>query len=145
MSTASKNSIIIEASATAAQELLFNPSTYSSWSTVIPAAKVLATDESGRAIKVEATIKAGPVKDRVTLDYVWGENRNQLRFVLDEADMLTEMEGVYSIADNGDETITVTYELHVALSMPVPEMMRTKAERETIDKVLNELKNKLEG
>jgi hypothetical protein len=33
----------------------------------------------------------------------------------------------------------------VALSMPVPEMMRTKAEKATIDLALKQLKEKLEN
>ena len=48
-------------------------------------------------------------------------------------------------ADNGDDTTTVKYQLTVALSMPVPAMMRQKAERATIDLALNQLKTKLEG
>jgi hypothetical protein len=55
------------------------------------------------------------------------------------------MSGGYSLADNGDDTTTVTYELTVALSMPIPAMMRTKAERETIDLALKELKAALEN
>ena len=38
------------------------------------------------------------------------------------------MSGAYKLSDNGDESTTVTYELTVALSMPVPAMMRQKAE-----------------
>jgi hypothetical protein len=49
------------------------------------------------------------------------------------------------IKDNGDDTTTVTYELTVGLSMPVPAMMRQKAERATIDQALNQLKKKIEG
>jgi hypothetical protein len=145
MSEISKNSIQIEASIADAAALLFDPATYPTWSSAIPTSKVLASDSEGRATKVEATIKAGPVKDRVTLDYDWSDAPNAVHFSLDEADMLTEMSGTYSIKDNGDDSITVTYELTVGLSMPVPAMMRTKAERETIDKALQELKSKLEN
>jgi hypothetical protein len=55
------------------------------------------------------------------------------------------MSGTYEIKDNGDDTTTVKYQLTVALSMPVPAMMRQKAERATIDLALNQLKTKLEG
>lgn len=145
MSQASKNSITIEASLEDVQALLFDPANYPTWSSATPTAKALASDSEGRATKVEMTIKAGPVKDRVTLDYDWSGAPTSLHFSLDEADMLTEMSGGYELKDNGDDTVTVTYELHVELSMPVPDMMRTKAERETIDKALNELKSKLEA
>ena len=89
-------------------------------------------------------IKAGQVKDRVILDYDWSKAPNALTFSLDDADMLTEMTGGYTLTDNGDDTTKVEYELTVALSMPVPAMMRTKAERDTIDLALKELKAKLE-
>ena len=145
MSDVSKNSIVIEASVEDAAALLFDPANYPSWSSAIPKAKVLASDSEGRATKVEMDIKAGPVKDRVTLDYDWTDAPTALHFSLDEADMLTEMAGTYAIKDNDDDTVTVTYELTVGLSMPVPAMMRTKAERETIDKALSELKSKLEA
>jgi hypothetical protein len=145
MSDVSKNSIVIEASVENAAALLFDPANYPSWSSAIPKAQVLVSDAEGRASKVAMDIKAGPVKDRVTLDYDWSDAPTSLHFSLDEADMLTEMAGTYSIKDNGDDTVTVTYELTVGLSMPVPAMMRTKAERETIDKALSELKSKLEA
>jgi hypothetical protein len=54
------------------------------------------------------------------------------------------MSGAYKLTDAGDET-TVVYQLTVALSMPVPAMMRQKAERATIDLALSQLKAKLEG
>lgn len=89
-------------------------------------------------------IKAGQIKDRVVLDYDWSQAPASLTFALDDADLLTEMSGGYTITDNGDETTSVSYELTVALSMPVPAMMRHKAERETIDLALNEMKAELE-
>jgi hypothetical protein len=142
--SASKNSISIEASRDAVAALLFDPTTYASWSTSTPSAKVLASDAQGRPTKVEMDIKAGPVKDHVSLDYEWSD-ADTLNFTLDEADMLTEMHGTYSIKDNGDDSVTVTYELTVGLSMPVPAMMRQKQEMDTINKTLQELKAKAEA
>jgi hypothetical protein len=91
------------------------------------------------------SIDAGVMKDRVILDYDWSKSPAQISFALDDADLLTEMSGTYEITDNGDDTTTVKYQLTVALSMPVPAMMRQKAERATIDLALSQLKTKLEG
>jgi hypothetical protein len=91
------------------------------------------------------SIDAGVMKDRVVLDYDWSKSPSEISFSLDEADLLTEMSGTYEITDNGDDTTTVKYQLTVALSMPVPAMMRQKAERATIDLALSQLKTKLEG
>ena len=118
--------------------LLFDPAGYPEWSTAIKSATVLEKDGEGRATKIEMMIKAGQVKDRVILDYDWSNAPAALTFSLDDADMLTQMSGGYTLTDNGDETTKVEYELTVALSMPVPAMMRTKAERDTIDLALKE-------
>ena len=144
MSEASKNSIQIDAPVADVTALLFDPAGYPEWSSAIKSASVLEKDGEGRAIKIEMMIKAGQVKDRVILDYDWSKAPNALTFSLDDADMLTEMTGGYTLTDNGDDTTKVEYELTVALSMPVPAMMRTKAERDTIDLALKELKAKLE-
>jgi len=144
MSEASKNSIQIDAPLADVAALLFDPAGYPVWSTAIKSASVLEKDGEGRATKIEMMIKAGQVKDRVILDYDWSKAPNALTFALDDADMLTEMTGGYTLTDNGDDTTKVEYELTVALSMPVPAMMRTKAERDTIDLALKELKAKLE-
>ena len=55
------------------------------------------------------------------------------------------MSGTYLIEDNGDDTTKVTYRLNVQVSMPVPDMMRRKAEMATIDAALAQLKKKIEG
>ena len=145
MSDRSKNSIQIEAPVADVAALLFDPAGYPEWSTAIKSATVLEKDGEGRATKIEMMIKAGQVKDRVILDYDWSNAPAALTFSLDDADMLTQMSGGYTLTDNGDETTKVEYELTVALSMPVPAMMRTKAERDTIDLALKELKEKLEA
>jgi carbon monoxide dehydrogenase subunit G len=144
MSEASKNSIQIDAPVADVAALLFDPAGYPEWSSAIKSASVLEKDSDGRATKIEMMIKAGQVKDRVILDYDWSKAPSALTFALDDADMLTEMTGGYTLTDNGDDTTKVEYELTVALSMPVPAMMRTKAERDTIDLALKELKAKLE-
>jgi len=145
MSDLSKNSITIEASAADVSKVLFDLAEYPNWSTAIKSVEVLEKDASDRATKVKMSIDAGVMKDRVTLDYDWASAPSRLDFSLDYADLLTEMTGSYLIKDNGDDTTTVTYELTVGLSMPVPAMMRQKAERATIDQALNQLKKKIEG
>jgi hypothetical protein len=91
------------------------------------------------------SIDAGMMKDRVTLDYDWSKAPDALSFSLDEADLLTGMDGSYSLKSIDGETTEVTYELGVSLSMPIPAMMRQKAEKATIDAALAQLKTHLES
>ena len=145
MSDISENLITIEAPIGEVVAVLTDLASYPTWSTAIKSVEVQDKDASGRATKVKMSIDAGVMKDRVILDYDWSKSPTEISFALDDADLLTEMSGIYEIADNGDDTTTVKYQLAVALSMPVPAMMRQKAERATIDLALNQLKTKLEG
>ena len=145
MSDISENSITIEAPITEVAAILTELASYPTWSTAIKSVEVQEKDSAGRATKAKISIDAGVMKDRVILDYDWSKSPTEITFELDDADLLTEMTGAYKLVDNGDDTTTVTYELTVALSMPVPAMMRQKAERSTIDLALNQLKAKLEG
>ena len=145
MSDISKNSIEIEASAEDVRAVLFDIEGYPTWSKATTSASVLEKDSQGRATKVKIGVNAGVVKDNVVLDYDWSKAPNEISFSFDDADLLTDMFGSFTIKDNGDDTTTVTYELTVALSMPVPAMMRQKQERTTIDLTLAQLKAKLEA
>ena len=145
MSDISENSITIEAPISEVVDVLTDLATYPTWSTAIKSVEVQDKDACGRATKAKMSIDAGVMKDRVVLDYDWSKSPTEISFALDDADLLTEMSGTYEITDNGDDTTTVKYQLTVALSMPVPAMMRQKAERATIDLALSQLKTKLEG
>ncbi len=145
MSDISKNSIEIQASAEDVRAVLFDIEKYPTWSKAITSVAVEAKDSHARATKVKVGVNAGVVKDNVVLDYDWSKAPDEVSFTFDDADLLTDMFGTFSIKDNGDETTTVSYELTVALSMPVPAMMRQKQERTTIDLTLAQLKEKVEA
>jgi uncharacterized membrane protein len=145
MSDLSSSTITIDAPIADVQGALFTLDQYPTWSSAIKASEVVEKDEQGRATKVKMTIDAGMMKDRVTLDYDWSQAPAQLSFSLDDADLLTGMDGSYSIKAIDEDTTQVTYELGVSLSMPIPAMMRQKAEKTTIDQALSQLKAALEA
>jgi uncharacterized membrane protein len=145
MAEFSKSTITIDAPIKEVQEALFALDKYPEWSTQIKSAEAITRDDQGRITKVKMTIDAGMMKDRPTLDYDWSEAPSKLRFSLEDADLLTGMDGVYSIKSIDEDTTEVTYELEVSLSMPIPAMMRQKAEKATIDAALSQLKTHLEG
>jgi uncharacterized membrane protein len=145
MAEFSKSTISIDAPISAVQEALFALDKYPQWSSQIKSAEALARDDQGRITKVKMSIDAGMMKDRPTLDYDWSGAPNKLSFSLDDADLLTGMDGAYSFKSIDGDTTEVTYELAVSLSMPIPAMMRQKAEKATIDAALSQLKSHLEG
>ena len=144
MASATTSTVSITASADDVRAVLFDIASYPSWSTSFKSVTVLASDGQGRPVQVQMSVDAGALKDKPTLNYDWSAYPDRLDFSLEDADLLTEMSCGYIVKDNGDET-EVTFELTVALSMPVPEMMRVKAEKSTIDLALKQLKEKLEN
>jgi len=140
----SKSTIVIEAPMSQVSEVLFDLEKYPDWSDSITKVKVTERDEAGRVTGATLTIAAGSVKDEVSLSYNWDGAPERLEFELEDANMLTKMDGAYILKDLGDET-EVTYELSVGLSMPIPQMMITKQEKTTIDQALAQLKEHCEG
>jgi hypothetical protein len=145
MAQFSKSVITIDAPIAAVQKLLFELDKYPEWSTQIKSSEALDRDDQGRVTKVKMSIDAGMMKDRLTLDYDWSQAPSKLSFSLEDADLLTGMDGIYSISSIDEDTTEVTYELEVSLSMPIPAMMRQKAEKATIDAALAQLKSHLEA
>ena len=144
MTSATTSTVSITASADEVRAVLFDVASYPSWSTSFKSVTVLESDGQGRPTQVSMSVDAGALKDKPTLNYDWSAYPDRLDFSLEDADLLTQMSGAYIVKDNDDET-EVTFELTVALSMPVPEIMRTKAEKSTIDLALKQLKEKLEN
>ena len=145
MADISSHSTQIQAPIEQVREILFNLEGYPSWSSAIKTVEVLERDSSSRPTKLTLKVEAGVLKDRPTLVYDWSKAPNEISFSLEEADLLTQMDGKYEIKDNGDDSVTVTYSLTTALTMPVPDLMRRKVEKSTIEQSLSELKQKLEG
>ncbi len=145
MSEFSQSTVIIEAPISDIQKTMAELDKYPEWSSQIKSAESLETDDQGRITKIKMSIDAGMMKDRVVLDYDWSQAPEKIIFSLDEADLLTSMDGAYTFKSIDSDTTEVTYELGVSLSMSIPEMMRKKAEKATIDAALAQLKTHLES
>ena len=143
MSEKSTATVLIDAPLADVQEALFAIDAYPEWLSSIKKSEVLESDSSGRVLKAKLAIDAGMMKDRVTLDYDWSAAPLALSFSMDEADLLTQMDGSYILKAIDEDTTQVTYELTVAVSLPVPLMMITKGQQQIIDAALKELASRV--
>lgn len=145
MSDFSSSTVSIDAPIAEVGATLFAVESYPEWSGAFKKVDVLATDSQGRATKAKLTVDAGAVKDVVTLDFNWSQAPSKVTFSLDDANILTKMDGAYLLKSLDADSTSVTYELSVGLSMPIPAMMIAKQEKSTIDRALKQLKEHLEG
>ena len=143
MSEKSTATVLIDAPLADVQEALYAIDAYPEWLSSIKKSEILESDGSGRVLKAKHAIDAGMMKDRVTLDYDWSAAPLVLSFSMDEADLLTQMDGSYTLKAIDEDTTQVTYELTVAVSLPVPSMMITKGQQQIIDAALKELASRV--
>jgi ribosome-associated toxin RatA of RatAB toxin-antitoxin module len=144
MSEMSSSTVTIEAGLEAVSKALFDIENYPQWSGAIKKVEILERDDQSRALKATLTIDAGALKDSVTLSYDWSQAPGRLNFILEDANLLTKMDGAYILKAIDSDTTSVTYELEVGISMPIPAMMVRKQEKSTIDLALAQLKSHLE-
>jgi len=116
---------------------------YPQWASGIKAADVLAAGPGDRAERVRFTLDAGVIKDTYVLRYDW-RGDEQVRWELDErGSAVSEMSGAYLLDDTAEGT-RVTYELAVGLAMPMPGILRRRAEKTIIDTALRGLRGRAE-
>ena len=144
MSEFSTSSVEVEAPLAEVAAKLSNVAEYPTWLTSIKKVEVTESDSEGRALKANVSIDAGVMKDRATLEYDWSGAPEEISFSLDEADLMTTMDGKYILKAIDSETTQVTYQLGVELSLPVPRMMISKTEKSTINLALKELQAQFE-
>jgi carbon monoxide dehydrogenase subunit G len=144
MSESSTASVEVEAPLAEVAAALSNIAAYPTWLTSIKKVDVEESDAEGRVVKATVSIDAGVMKDRATLVYDWSSAPAEITFSLDEADLMTAMDGKYTLKAIDADTTLVTYELGVELSLPVPRMMISKTEKSTIDQALKELQAQFE-
>ncbi len=144
MSESTSASVEVEAPLEEVAATLSNIAGYPTWLSSIKNVEIDESDSQGRAIKATVSIDAGVMKDRATLIYDWSAAPAEISFSLDEADLMTTMDGKYTLKAIDADTTLVTYTLGVELSLPVPRMMIAKTEKSTIDQALKELQAQFE-
>ncbi len=144
MSEATESTITIEAPFAEVAAVVADLTKYPEWSSAIKRVEVLESDAEGRPTKAKLVVDAGPMRDAVTLQYDWSLAPAQLSWTLLDAELLTAMDGTYSLVETEDDVTEVTYRLEVDVAMPMLSMLKRKAEKAVVDVALKELKKRVE-
>jgi hypothetical protein len=118
---------------------------YPTWASGVKAAEVVEDGaDGGPPRRVRFSLDAGMVKDSYVLGYDW-DGDAAVRWHLTEAGaVVSGMSGGYLLADRGGST-DVTYELTVDVRIPMPGMLKRRAEKTIIDAALKGLKKRAES
>jgi hypothetical protein len=143
MTDRTSSSITMAADRATVMGIIADFGAYPDWATGVRSAEVIETDPGGRPRRVRFSLDAGVIRDSYVLAYDWDADV-AVRWQLAEAgSMVTEMSGAYLLADEGGAT-RVSYELAVGTKVPLPGLIRRRAEKTIIDTALRGLKSRAE-
>ncbi|MGH3658708.1 MAG: SRPBCC family protein, partial [Micromonosporaceae bacterium] len=110
MAESSTQSIVIAASPERVAAVITDFASYPEWVSAAQRAEVIEEYEDGYASQVSFIIDAGVLKDSYTLRYSYSEDISHIEWTLVAPSQVQKAQnGSYDIADNGDDTSTVTY------------------------------------
>ena len=145
MADQTESSIVINAAPATIMDVIADLPAYPEWSDGINEVKVLALyEEDNRPADAHFSLVSGAIKDDYELEYDWDGDKS-VSWTLTKGDMLTAMDGVYELTDNGDGTTTVNYRLSVDVKIPMIGMIKRKAEKVIVDTALKGLKKRVES
>jgi ribosome-associated toxin RatA of RatAB toxin-antitoxin module len=145
MAEQTESSIVINAAPASVMAVIADLPAYPQWSDGITAVEVLSKyEDDGRPADARFHLESGPIKDVYELEYDWTGD-TKVTWKLMKGDMLTAMDGEYSLTDNGDGSTTVHYRLAVDVKIPMIGMIKRKAEKVIVDTALKGLKKRVES
>jgi hypothetical protein len=144
MAASTSSRIMIAAPREAVMAVIADFSAYPQWASAVRATEVLGEQATGRASKVRFTLDAGVVKDTYVLGYDWDGDAGVHWHLAEPGSVISAMDGGYLLADRGGAT-EATYELTVDVRIPMPGLLKRRAEKTIIDTALKGLKNRVES
>ena len=127
---------------------------YPEWADGVARCEVVDTHPDGKAKQVHFVLDAGMVKDDYVLEYDWAEDGTRVDWHLVRGQMQRSQRGSYQLrgggggGDGGGDGASgteVRYSLAVDLAVPMPGMLKRRAEKAIMDTALRKLKARVEG
>jgi len=118
---------------------------YPEWIADVKKVTVLELDDQSRPTLVEFRAAAMGRSTTYTLAYDYSEAPGVLSWKLAEADLVDRLDGTYTFELAQGGATTVIYHLEVALKVPIPGFVKSRAESRIRSTALRELKARVES
>lgn len=148
MADRTESYLIIDALAGDILDVIADFDVYPEWASEVKHCQILAEDGDGWADQVRFTLDAGAIKDTYVLEYDWDiveDGTGVVSWRLVSAQVLTAMNGSYTLEPHGSDATRVTYRLTVDVMIPILGLLKRKAEQVIVNSALKELKKRVEG
>jgi carbon monoxide dehydrogenase subunit G len=117
---------------------------YPDWASAVRSAEVIGRDGGGRASQVRFGLDAGVIRDSYVLSYDWDGDDGVRWDLAGPGSVITALSGGYLLAD-ADAGTKVTYDLAVDVRVPMPGMLKRRAEKTIIETALKGLRDRAEA
>ena len=117
---------------------------YPEWVANLEEAEVLARDRRGRGTRVAFRLATPVGTQAYTLAYRYRPRDAGVDWSYVEG-TLEDLAGSYALEPAGDGATRVTYQLEVALAMPIPGFLLRQAARQVVRSALGDLKRRVES
>jgi len=117
---------------------------YPEWASAVRSTEVMGRDGGGRASQVRFVLDAGVIKDSYVLSYDWDGDAGVRWDLAGPGSVITALSGGYLLAD-ADVGTKVTYDLAVDVRIPMPGMLKRRAEKTIIETALKGLRDRAEA
>ncbi len=135
-----------EVDATAAQVMavVADFDAYPEWVANLEQVQVLARDRRGRGTRVAFRLRTPAGTHAYTLAYRYLPRDAGVSWSYVEG-TLEDLAGAYTVEPAGDGRTRVTYQLEVALGVPLPGLLKRQAARQIVRSALGDLKRRVES
>jgi hypothetical protein len=144
MADKTSSSLVIAADRQAVMGIIADFGHYPDWASGVRSADIVEVGADGRAQRVRFSLDAGPIKDSYVLGYDWDGDAAVHWRLAEPGSVVTEMSGGYLLTDDGTGT-KASYELAVSTRLPLPGILKRRAEKMIIDAALKGLKSRAEA
>jgi hypothetical protein len=137
-------SISVAAPRTDVMAVIADFASYPEWAAAVRSAEVVGRDQAGRATQVRFRLDAGVIKDSYVLAYDWDGDSGVRWDLAEPGSVITALSGGYLLAE-AEAGTKVTYDLAVDVRIPMPGMLKRRAEKTIIDTALKGLRDRAEA
>jgi len=118
---------------------------YPQWASDIKEVTIESRDDEGRPELVTFRAAAFGRSTNYTLAYDYSEAPGVLSWVQTRGDITSKLDGRYVFAASGDGRTEVTYHLEVEMKVPLPGLIKMRAQSRIMSIALRELKARVES
>ena len=144
MAERTSSSIAVDAAPPAVMAVIADFGRYPEWADGIKGSEIVATGDDGLPSQVRFTLDAAVIRDTYTLGYTWEGERSVAWDLVEPGTIVSGMSGSYRLTADGPRT-QVVYELAVDVKIPMPGLLRRRAEKTIIGTALRGLKDRVES